>query len=303
MIFIGIIALTFSGPSTTAAASNPDQADGPGIITIEQLNMCMWGSTMTPSCFPNSAADLPHADPDWIAAEEATAAAKRQAVITQFSRHNPDVVTVDEACLGDLQKVAAAVGYELSYIDTGGGTDHKPRNCTAGRGIGVNAILAKNITAAGPSGYFQDPGWRSYVCAQVSTSEWPSVRVCNTHLSLKGQEGRQPVECAYLRDQILNPSTGPVLFAGDVNMSGANENCAPSRFHGLKDTEWSAADREANPTDGLQHIYYSANGLWRHSCGWAYTVEHTDHKGFLLEVGTDAPDHDVGSCGVREIRS
>lgn len=293
------LALVGLGAPPAAAATNPGQADGPGIITIEQLNMCMWGSEQTPGCFSNP---YQPTDSRWRAAELRTATQKRSSVVTQFNRHDPDVVTVSEGCLGDLQDVAETVGYELAYVSTGGGTDHKPRECSVGRGIGVNAILARDITGPGPRGYFQDPGWRSYLCAQVSTSEWSSVRVCTAHLSLKTQGDRQQIECAHLRDQVLDASPGSVLFAGDVNMSGANQHCAPSRFHGIKDLAWSAEDREASKVDGLQHIYYSANGFWRQSCGWAYTVEHTDHPGFLLELGKEAPDRDL-RCGIRNIRT
>lgn len=281
-------AASAASASSGRASTNPDQADGPGIITIEQLNMCMWGSRETEDCFPNDG------EPNWTEAERETAAQKRAAMIEEITDHIPDLVTVSEGCLDDLREVADAIGYELAYQDTGGGTDDVPRACTVDRGIGVNAILAKDITGTGPQGYFEDPGWRSYLCAQVSTDEWDSVRVCTAHLSLKSQGDRQAIECAMLRDEILDPSPGYTLFAGDVNMSGANENCAPDRFHGLKNLERTADDQAENPRDGLQHIYYSA-GFWRQSCAWSYSVEHTDHEGFLLELGTSPPD-EYGRC-------
>ncbi|WP_405775319.1 endonuclease/exonuclease/phosphatase family protein [Streptomyces sp. NBC_00859] len=299
-----LLALALSSAATTATASaagspsNPDQADGPGILTIEQLNMCMWGSKETPSCFPNtSGAAVDSAA--WTAEEKRVAALKRASVATQVSRHIPDVITVSEGCLGDLRSVADTIGYQLAYQETGAGTDNRPRDCTAGRGVGVNAILAKEITGPGPHGYYENPGWRSYLCAQVGTSEWPSVRVCTTHLSLKSQDSHQAVECAALRDDVLTPTAGPTVFAGDVNMAGSGENCAPGTHSGLKDLERSAADQKANPTDGLQHIYYS--GFWRQSCGWSYTVENTDHEGFLLELGKSTPAGGLGECwrGIR----
>lgn len=194
--------------------------------------MCMWGSDRTPDCFINNVVEDPGpGNPVWEAAENAEAALKRESILTQVSRHEPDVITINEGCENDIQSVAAQAGYEVRTVDTG-------HDCTMGRGNSVNA--------------------------QVSTSEWSS---------------------------------------GDVNTSVAGDNCAPSRYHGLKDTEWTAGDQQANPTDGLQHIYYTANGFWRQSCGWVYSVEHTDHKGFLLELGKSAPSgEDDSDCGVREIR-
>lgn len=272
------------GVGAQAAPSNPGQADGAGIITVEQTNMCMWGSVETPSCFSNP---YEQGAPGWEAAERDTADRKRDSLITQYQRHLPDVITVSEGCLSDLEAVADAIGYQLRYQDTGDGTDGVPRQCTVGRGAGVNAILAAEFIGDGPQGYFQEQGYRSYLCAQVSTQEWDSVRVCTTHLSLPSQ-GPQPIECAFLRDQVLDPSAGFVIFAGDVNMKGPSRHCAPDRFHGMTNTEQNPD--QVSSRSGLQHIYYSANGFWRQSCGWSYHVSDTDHRGFLLELGVEAPE-------------
>ena len=268
----------------TSSPTNPGQVDGPGIITIEQLNMCMWGSEETPSCFTNDAE--PGSDA-WTQQETRAAASKRDSMVAQYQRHIPDVLTVNEGCLNDLQAVADQIGYDLRYEDTGDGTDGKPRQCSVDRGPAVNAILAEKFTGDGPHGYFEDQGYRSYVCAQVATDEWDSVRVCTAHLSLAEQDDHRETECEILRNDILGASDGYVLFAGDVNKKGAGAHCAPSGFHGLKDADRPGDDGDV--TAGLQHIYYSANGFWRQTCGWGYTVDETDHKGFLLELGKSAP--------------
>jgi hypothetical protein len=265
LLAIGVVAVaaavTFqTATADTATGGSGKQADGPGIITVEQLNMCMWGSKETKDCFPN--ANDP-SDPAWADAERHTAELKRDSMVTQYQRHTPDVITVNEGCLNDLRTVADKLGYQLRYQETGGGADGKPRECTVDRGAGVNAILAKKFSGDGPQGYFESKGHRSYICAQVSTSEWSSVRVCTAHLSLAQQGDHQKTECGILRDQILGKSTGYVVFAGDLNMKGANQNCAPSSFHGLHDL--ARPGTPSIPQDGLQHIYYSANGFWRHS--------------------------------------
>lgn len=184
---------------------------------------------------------------------------------------------------------AAAIGYQYRVVSTGAGTDGVARSCTVGRGISVNAVLAKKITGVVSSGYYQDPGWRSWLCVGVSTAEWPAVKVCTTHLSLSTgeQATRQAVECAKLRDQILDPMRGYVIMAGDINMS--TRDCMPTGYHGLRNAERTEQDRDANPLDGLLHIYYTANGFWRQTCGWSYSVGYTDHEGFLLELGKSAP--------------
>lgn len=62
------------------------------------------------------------------------------------------------------------------------------------------------------------------------------------------------VECGVLRS-MLDASTYLPVFAGDVNRKPAGDHCAPARYYGLKDIEWSSTDRTA--TSGLQHIYWS----------------------------------------------
>jgi hypothetical protein len=284
-----IASLTVHNAAT--ATTNPDQKSGRGILTVEQLNMCMWGSTFTRDCFPNSvnASQNPSA---WTAMEESVASAKRESIKTQIRRHNPDIITINEGCLNDLTQVAADTGYKIVSYETGRG-----RKCTVNRGISVNAILSRIVDSAGPHGYMSADSFRSFVCAHVHTANFPtSVQICTAHLSLQSQVPYQS-DCDKLTNVLNQGSTTAFsLFAGDVNRGRSDpSNCAPSRFHGLKDRLYSGT----SATDGLQHIYYSANGLWRGSCGWAYDVENTDHKGFLLELS----DHSlgIGGCGSREI--
>ena len=281
----GLQATSAMASQSNASTTNPGQADGEGIITIEQVNMCMWGSEMTPGCFPND--EKPDSDA-WKKKEAAVAKKKRDSVITQYDRHIPDVLTVSEGCLNDLEYVAEEIGYDLKYEDTGDGTDYKPRQCSVDRGPAVNAILAKKFTGDGPKGYYEDPGYRSYVCAEVSTDEWEAVTACTTHLSLASQGDSQDIECEMLRDEILGKIDGYVLLAGDLNKKGKDNHCMPSGYHGMTNTERN--DEDSTVLSGLEHIYYTANGFWRQSCGWSYTVEDTDHKGFLLELGTSKPD-------------
>ncbi|MFD0556898.1 hypothetical protein FB566_2151 [Stackebrandtia endophytica] len=287
-----IAAAETATPASQPSPTNPNQAYGPGIITVKQTNMCMWGSLETPFCFANS---VEPGTAGWEAAERKTAERKRASLVVQYQRHLPDVLTVTEGCLGDLEIVAETIGYQLRYQETGGGTDGKARECTVDRGIGVNAILAKKFTGDGPSGYFQEQGYRSYLCARVSVNEqWNSFQVCTTHLSLSSQGDRQQIECAFLRDSILDKLSGDVILAGDLNMKGRGQHCAPDDFNGLKNTERKAEDNTA--LSGLQHIYYSSTKIWRQSCAWSYAVSDTDHRSFLLELGRSRPDDNGGPC-------
>lgn len=300
LVATALILAVITAP-VASAGTNPDQVDGPGIITIEELNMCMWGSDKTETCFPNPYLDDPDhtKDSDWWNAEFAMARLKNQAVIDQFTRHAPDVITVSEGCADDMVHVAQTIGYQLIVQRTG--SESKLRSCSVDRGLTVNAIMAKSVTLT-QRGWLREGGFRTYVCGKVVTDEWSAVHVCTTHLSLATQDPEwHALECAYVRDQILDPSTAPTVMAGDMNRSGANTHCAPDQFDGLKNLERTAEDQAANPRDGLLHIYYRASMMHRQTCGWSYTVEHTDHEGFLLELGKNPPDS-LGECW-RGIRS
>lgn len=282
------LAMTGTLHSQVALGSPPEGTAGvvatvePATLTVEQVNLCMWGSVETQFCFQN---DLAKDDPRWTAAEHRIAGAKRQALVTQVERHKPDVITVNEGCLNDVVKVARAIQYEVRIQTTGGGTDGDPRLCTVDRGPAVNAIFAQRFVGTGPQGYFADQGYRSYLCSQVSSAPdpdappasgtEPSVRVCTAHLSLGSQGSSQVAECQILRDQILDLSAGPVIFAGDVNRSDG-QDCAPARFQVF--------------ADGLQHIYATTDTLRPESPSWSDIVEHTDHDGLLVKLGPAVPD-------------
>lgn len=71
-VIVALAATVLVATSALAASaqspSNPDQADGPGIITVEQVNMCMWGSVLDNSCFGNPYGDNT-THPSWASEE------------------------------------------------------------------------------------------------------------------------------------------------------------------------------------------------------------------------------------------
>ncbi|WP_163510600.1 hypothetical protein [Fodinicola acaciae] len=305
---IGAALLTsISGVAAVAAT--------PAHVRVFQLNMCMWGSNIynpahpADSCFPNQ---FHPGDAGYEPAETQMAEAKRQSVISRVRDFQPDAVTISEGCRADVVAIAAGLRnlglpYAYQAFETGRGNGASgygtaARQCTVGRGDSVNAILVKGTSGSVTAGYFEAGpsyyGYRSFVCAVLGSG----VRVCTAHLSLTTQNDggyyHNPAECSVLRT-LLDQSTYPTVFAGDVNRKAANQHCAPDRYWGLKDLDWAAGDR--TPQSGLQHIYYSRQ-FTRDSCGEVHVVGHTDHKGFLLDLVATSQPSAGKDCGIREIR-
>lgn len=288
-----------SGGATPASASHYQVAPAAGAKTrVLQMNMCMWGAKFyykpgKANCFPDpyyseDASGNPVFEHGYTAREKLVAGWKRQAVVNEILKLNPDVVTINEACQSDIDAVVATLqlkgaSYESEPYEVGRGSADGPRHCSVDRGAAVNVVLARALESGSVShGYFETGGYRSWVCVRAV---WGDERVCTAHLSLAGQDwgGRsdhQAIECRELRTVLADDPGHPTIFAGDTNMKSGN--CAPSGFWGLHDVDVKPADR--TPQSGLQHIYYSDDFSRRSGCGEMHVVPHTDHKGFMLDL-------------------
>jgi len=308
------------GDSGTAASD--------ATFRVYQMNMCGWGSKYysfdahgdkVHSCFPNSEiskADRNCTRPACRTEERAEAGRKRQSMIAQVKRWKPAAVTVNEACRQDVLDVAKATGYVERSFGVGAGTrpSTQHRQCSEDRGPAVNAVLAKDFQGDKEAyGYFEAkpvPGnpyshTRSYVCALVKhegTGTDGVTRVCTGHLALSSpaNAGRlQKQQCGTVQRILRSPKGGyPSVFAGDTNMRhmrcGLNDG-----FYGLQDFETKAGDQ--TPQSGLQHLYYEDAYTRGRSCGQMHKVEHTDHKGFLLDLHpTDKPSRG-SACTWRDV--
>lgn len=294
MSALAVVALSLVPIGHAAAAPSPSTFRG------YQMNMCMWGARYyvkkgqsgADTCFPDphvwkDGGGTLHFESGYTATEQSIAAEKRQTVIDHVTKFEPDAVTINEACKNDLEGIvtalrAAGLSYTFISYETGRGSGSGPRGCSAERGAAVNGIIAHGFQAGSKdAGYFETGGYRSWVCGRLTSG----MRVCTAHLSLPGQDWdgyfHQPIECARLRDELASTG-GPVVFGGDVNMKGPKQNCAPTAFWGLRDLEVDPDDRTAQ--SGLQHIYYSPGYTRGQTCGEVHVVQHTDHKGFLIDL-------------------
>lgn len=308
-----------AGPGTagTASTGTVSPAAAPSAFRAYQMNMCMWGAqyyvkdgdTGADTCYPDPYVSKDsdgtlHYGSGYTAAEQEIASEKDQSIVDQIEKFTPDAVTVNEACKNDMESVVTALraaGYSYTFLsyETGRGSGSQARQCSVGRGDSVNAIIAHGfVSGSKQAGYFEADGYRSWVCAQVTSG----VRVCTAHLSLASEDWggyyHQPIECAELRDSLASAG-GPTVFGGDVNMNGSKQNCAPSGFWGLKDVETDEDNRTSE--SGLQHIYYSPDFTRGQSCGQIHVVEDTDHKGFLLDLEATSTRTEGNACTWRNV--
>jgi endonuclease/exonuclease/phosphatase family metal-dependent hydrolase len=186
----------------------------------------------------------------------------------------PDAVTVNEACRGDVARIARRTGYHLRFsrvIYLG-----RRLRCVrpGGRGLFGDAVL----TAAGiertDSHDFKTqsgPERRRWLCVTTRAD----VDVCTAHLNTRisvelGGNDAQCAELAALLDR--RAAARSVAFGGDVNRSDA---CAPTGF-------WTRTDSAAHQAPGLQHAYGSS-GL-RSPSAQVIPVTHTDHDVLLVRA-------------------
>jgi endonuclease/exonuclease/phosphatase family metal-dependent hydrolase len=194
--------------------------------------------------------------------------------VARIRQARPDAVTFNEACRGDVARIARETGYHLRFsrvIYLGA-----PLHCIhpGGRGLFGDAVLTKAaIERTAEHDFAAQAGIerRRWLCVTAR-----AVDVCTAHLN-----GRTPVEapgndaqCAELAALLSRRAVvRPVIFGGDVNR---RRPCDPP---GL----WIRTDASARQAPGLQQVYGSrAFG--------SPTVEvvpaaHTDHDILLVRAG------------------
>jgi hypothetical protein len=199
-----ILSLTGCSPSSgTAAAAAPPPGS---TYTLMQMNLCLSGLT---GCYAK--VDYP---------------AGVQEAVARIDEAHPDAVTVNEACSGDVMRIARRAGYHLRFskvIYYG-----KPLPCIKPRGRGLfgDAVLTKAAIQGSDSQAFEaqaGPERRQWVCASTRIG----VDVCTAHLaSPETDEVAAPdPQCAELRARLARRAAArAVIFGGDLNR---HSSCAP----------------------------------------------------------------------------
>ena len=244
-----VLALTGCGRSAGATAAVPPPAGSS--YTLMQLNLCLSGLA---GCYGKV---------DYPAGVEDAAARIRQA--------QPDAVTVNEACSGDVALIARRTEYHMRFsrvIYHG-----KPPRCVqpAGRGLFGNAVLTKAAIESTDSQAFEaqaGPERRRWLCVGTGVG----VNLCTAHLASHETDevAANAPQCAELEALLARRAAArTVIFGGDVNRG---PSCAPQGF-------WVRTDGSAHQDPGSQQVY--GTSALRSPSAQVVPATHTDHD-FLL---------------------
>jgi endonuclease/exonuclease/phosphatase family metal-dependent hydrolase len=247
-----VLALAACGQSsdTRAAALRPAGST----YTLMQMNLCLSGLG---GCYGKVAYPA--------VVEEAVA---------RIRETHPDAVTFNEACGGDVARIARRTGYHLRFsrvIYLG-----KPIACIqpGGRGLFGDAVLTKAAIESTDSRPFEAQAGierRRWLCVTTPVD----VDVCTAHLATRETDevAANDPECTELRALLARRAGAhTVIFAGDVNR---RSSCAPEGF-------WTRTDASAEQDPGRQHVY--GTGALRSPSAEVVPATHTDHDILLVRA-------------------
>jgi endonuclease/exonuclease/phosphatase family metal-dependent hydrolase len=191
--------------------------------------------------------------------------------VARIREAHPDAVTVNEACRGDVARIARRSGYRLRFAR--GIYQGKPLRCIqpGGRGLFGDAVLTKVPVASSDSRPFKTQAGierRGWLCVATRVG----VEVCTAHLATLALDevAANGPQCEELGALLARrAASGTVIFGGDLNRPSS---CAPDGF-------WTRSDRSAQQQPGLQQVY-GVRALHSPSAE-VIPVRHADHD-FLL---------------------
>jgi endonuclease/exonuclease/phosphatase family metal-dependent hydrolase len=197
-----------------------------------------------------------------------------QEAIARIRGARPDAITFNEACRGDVARIARQTGYQLRFsrvIYRG-----LPLACVrpGGRGLFGDAVLTKAAIARTDNHDFKTQEGierRRWLCVTTRAG----VDVCTAHLNTQAsvEVAGNDAQCAELATILARRAAAhTVIFGGDVNR---RPSCAPPGM-------WTRTDRSAHQAAGLQHVYGSA--ALRSPSAEVVAARHTDHDVLLVRV-------------------
>lgn len=251
LLVTGLIsALTSGGPA--GAADLPDHSGGP--YDLMQMNLCLSGLA---GCYGDT--EYPKV------VNEA---------VTQIQAREPNAVTLNEACSGDAEKIAARTGYHLRFATVIYNGAPLPCVTPGERGVFGNAVLTREqITDSTDQAFLSQSGReeRRWLCVRTARD----LVVCGAHLSTRGSAEARAAndgQCAELTRILASRSANTAtIFAGDVNRQGS---CAPAGM-------WTLTDAAAEQAPGIQHGYATAADF-RAPRAEIEPAKYTDHDFLVL---------------------
>jgi endonuclease/exonuclease/phosphatase family metal-dependent hydrolase len=191
----------------------------------------------------------------------------------------PDAVTFNEACRGDVARIARRTGYHLRFSRVIYRGERLRCVRPGGRGLFGDAVLTTAPVASTDNQDFHAQAGierRRWLC--VTTRD--HVDVCTAHLNTRSavEVAGNDAQCAELTTLLARRAKArTVIFGGDVNR---RRSCAP-------DGAWTRTDRAARQAAGLQHAYGS--GALRSPSAQVVPAVHTDHDVLLVRAHLSAP--------------
>jgi hypothetical protein len=248
---------TSSGATSTETTSTAGTTSAGTTITVLQLNICHGGMA---GCYRGDTAVL----------------AKATEVIRSSK---PQVLSVNEACSGDVDRLRPAMGPARALFVAARDLDGTPTLCRDGEQQYGNIIMVADEFAGtteesgvytaqyrAADGYLELRSWACLPAGQLSA--------CTTHLSADNA----PTALAQCQD-LMNRAAGysrPTVIAGDFNLkdqgSPSMRDCDPPGFARRGD-------------GGVQHIYASDDLTF----GQTTRIDMagtTDHPGWLTTLTT-----------------
>ncbi|NHC12651.1 endonuclease/exonuclease/phosphatase family protein [Motilibacter deserti] len=260
-----LLALVLAAPQSAASAAGTSRADAatPTVTpySLLQMNLCLSGLA---GCFGRT--QYPKVVDEAIAKVAAT---------------QPDVVTLNEACSGDVERIARETGMDFRFSTVIYNRAELPCRNPGERGVFGNGVLTKRaITAVEDRAFTAQLGAeeRRYIC--VTTED--GVRVCATHLAVGGNAANaanNAAQCAELSAVLAAGAPAsplglaPTILSGDVNRQGS---CASPGY-------WTERDSAATQQVGIQHAYGTAARLLLPAAS-VIPMVYTDHDALLVRA-------------------
>lgn len=198
----------------------------------------------------------------------------KAAAVIRSSR--PQVLSVNEACAGDLDRLRPAMGPARALFVAAHNLDGTPTRCRNGDRYGNIVMVAEPFAGAtGESGMYRAQyraadghlELRSWACLPA-----PALSACTTHLS----SDDDPTALAQCRD-LLRRAAGyprPVTVAGDFNL---DDGGSPT----IRDCDPTGFSRRGD--GGVQHVY-AGDDLMFSATTKIDMMGTTDHPGLLVTL-------------------
>lgn len=196
--------------------------------------------------------------------------------VSVISSTQPQVLSVNEACSGDVDRLRAAMGAARAEFVAAQRPDGSPVTCTNGQRYGNAIMVAESLAGgAGVSGRYtaQDGSseLRVWACLPAGT-----LSACTTHLSARSGTTAL-AQCRELMSRAAGyTAAGPVVVSGDLNL----------RYQGSPDAQSCNRSGFYRKGDGsVQHVFATTN-LAFVSGKKIDMAGTTDHPGWLVTVTT-----------------